>query len=220
MASGGSPIVGGMAEGIGTEGHRACLMKGTPTVAVLGTGIDVPFPRSNNKLYTEISQNGLILSEYEPGERGYPGNFPARNRIISGLARDVIVVEGAYKSGSMITARLALDQGRNVYAVPGNINQPGSTGVNALIADGAMPITNMDKLLETLGIEGKQIEISLANCSEDELRILEIVQHSPGISCDELALISYENGAKIARMVCSLELRGLLRLEGNRLFYS
>lgn len=220
IAACGIPIVSGMAEGIDAECHKACLRKGTPTVAVLGTGIDVPFPKSNKDLYTEITQKGLILSEYEPGDHGMAYHFPARNRIISGLADNVIIVEGAYKSGSMITARLALDQGRNVFAVPGNINQPASTGVNSLIFDGAVPIINIEEVLETLGLDNRQMEIALVSADEKELKLLEIIGKNPGISCDEIALISGESAAKIMRTICSLELRGLVRIDGSRLYRS
>jgi len=220
IAACGIPIVSGMASGIDTKSHRGCLDKGTGTVAVLGTGIDVPFPESNRGLYDEIAGKGLILSEYAPGEVGYPSNFPRRNRIISGLASKVIVVEGAYRSGSMITARLALEQGREVFAVPGNINQPGSMGVNRLIQDGAFPITDMNEVLEILGISGGQIEMAMVNASKEELLLMDLIRHNPGITTDEIADQTKDTAAKVLSMAIGLELKGLIRSEGKRLFFT
>lgn len=220
IAGCGIPIVSGMAEGIDSESHKGCLDRGTGTVAVLGTGIDVPFPKSNIALYEKIAQNGLILSEYPPGGKGYASNFPARNRIIAGLCSKLIVVEGQYKSGSMITARLALNQGRDVYAVPGNINQPGSLGVNSLIADGAIPIISIDELFETLGIVGTQLRIALANARPEELKILDAIRNAPGISVEELAINMSIRPELLSGTICRMELKDLLKSDGNRLYYT
>ena len=216
----GIPVVSGMASGIDTCSHRGSLDKGTGTVAVLGTGIDVPFPESNRALYEEIAAKGLILSEYEPGTPGWKENFPRRNRIISGLASKVIVVEGAYKSGSMITARLALEQGREVFAVPGNINQPGSMGVNRLIQDGAFPLTDMNEVLEALGISGDQLQMAIANASGAELKMMDMIRHNPGITADEIADLTKETAAGVLAMAMRMELKGLIRSEGKRLFFT
>ena len=220
IAACGIPIVSGMASGIDTKAHRGCLDKGTGTVAVLGTGIDIPFPASNRDLYDEIANKGLVISEYEPGNAGWASNFPRRNRIISGLSSKVIVVEGAYKSGSMITARLALEQGREVFAVPGNINQPGSMGVNRLIQDGAFPITDMNEVLEILGISGGQIEMAIANASKEELKMMDLIRLNPGITTDEIADQTKESAARILAMAMGLELKGLIRSEGKRFFFT
>lgn len=216
----GIPIVSGMAYGIDGCAHRACLKAGTPTVAVLGTGIDIPYPPSNKDLYYEIAEKGLIISEYPPGAPGMKYNFPQRNRIISGLASKVIVCEGAYKSGSMITAQLAITQGRDVYAVPGNINQPGSSGVNSLIFDGATPIIDLDETLEVLGIEGQQISLAILNASKAELELLAIIRENPGITTDELSFVSKIEISKILTLISAMELKSLIRSEGKRLFYS
>lgn len=220
IAACGIPIVSGMAYGIDSEAHKACLEMGTPTVAVLGTGIDVIYPESNRRLYHEIAEKGLIISEYCPGTPATQYTFPRRNRIISGLASKVIVTEGAYKSGSMITAKLALSQGREVFAVPGNINQPMSSGVNSLIFDGAMPIINLDELLATLGIKDTQLEIAIANADPEDLKLLEIIRDNPGITPDELAAVVYEEVKYVLSRVCAMELKGLVRSEGKRLFFS
>ena len=220
IAGCGIPVVSGMAEGIDSQAHRGCLDAGTPTVAVLGTGIDVPFPKSNTELYYRIAGEGLILSEYGPGVTGHKQNFPARNRIISGLSKAVIVAEGAFKSGSMITAGLALAQNRDVYAVPGNINQPNSTGVNSLIADGAYPIISMDDVLETLGIVGNQIEMAISNANPQELKLMEHIKLNPGITAAEIAQDLYEGISTVLSMLCRLELKGIIRSEGGRYYFT
>ncbi len=137
LAKAGLTIVSGMARGIDTAAHKAALSEEGATIAVLGCGVDVLYPSENRKLYGEISQKGLLLSEFPLGAPAYPQNFPIRNRIVSGLSLGVIVVEGAQHSGSAITAKLAMDQGREVFAVPGNITSKMSWGPNLLIKDGA-----------------------------------------------------------------------------------
>ena len=134
----GAVIISGMASGIDSSAHTGALMAKAPTVAVLGCGVDVIYPPSNKTLYQKIAENGTIISEYPPGTRPYGSNFPVRNRIISGLSLGVVVVEAPEKSGALITAGLALEQGRDVFAVPGNIDAFESAGSNRLIRDGAI----------------------------------------------------------------------------------
>lgn len=143
-------IVSGMAKGIDGEGHKGALEAGGKTIAVLGSGVDVPYPLENIELYKDIIQNGLVVSEYIVGTKPEAGNFPARNRIVSGLAQGVVVVEAKANSGSMITVDFALEQGKNVYAVPGNINSPNSTGTNELIKTGAQLITSYEDVINGL----------------------------------------------------------------------
>lgn len=143
-------IVSGMAKGIDGEGHKGALEAGGKTIAVLGSGVDVPYPLENIELYKDIIQNGLVISEYIVGTKPEAGNFPARNRIVSGLAQGVVVVEAKANSGSMITVDFALDQGKNVYAVPGNINSSNSTGTNELIKSGAQLITSHEDVINGL----------------------------------------------------------------------
>src|SRR3954452_4839469 len=136
LAKAGLTITSGMARGIDTAAHRATLSEEGSTIAVLGCGVDVLYPSENRRLYEEIGRKGLLVSEFPMGAPAYPQNFPIRNRIISGLSLGVIVVEGAQHSGSAITAKLAMDQGREVFAVPGNITSKMSWGPNLLIKDG------------------------------------------------------------------------------------
>lgn len=136
LAKAGLTIVSGMARGIDTAAHKAALAEDGATIAVLGCGVDVLYPADNRKLYEEISRRGLLLSEFPMDAPAFPQNFPIRNRIVSGLSFGVIVVEGAQHSGSAITAKLAMDQGRDVFAVPGNVTSKMSWGPNLLIKDG------------------------------------------------------------------------------------
>lgn len=137
LARAGVTIVSGMARGIDTTAHKAALAAEGPTIAVLGCGVDVVYPSENRKLAAELAAKGLIVSEFPMEATAFPQNFPIRNRIISGLSCGILVVEGAQYSGSAITARLAIDQGREVFAVPGNITSKMSWGPNLLIKQGA-----------------------------------------------------------------------------------
>jgi DNA processing protein len=137
LARAGLAIVSGMARGIDTAAHRAALAEDGDTVAVLGCGVDVLYPADNRKLYDDIARRGLLISEFPMGVPAYPQNFPIRNRIVSGISSGVLIIEGAQHSGSAITARLAMDQGREVFAAPGNITSKMSWGPNLLIKQGA-----------------------------------------------------------------------------------
>ena len=137
LARAGLGIASGMARGIDTATHKAALAAGGNTVAVLGCGVDIVYPSENRKLAAEIAEKGLLLSEFPMGATAFPQNFPIRNRVISGMSVGILVVEGAQYSGSAITARLALDQNRELFAVPGNITSKTSWGPNLLIKQGA-----------------------------------------------------------------------------------
>ncbi len=136
LAKAGLTIISGMARGVDTAAHRAALNADGCTIAVLGCGVDVLYPSSNRKLYDDIAKRGLLLSEFPMEAPAFPQNFPVRNRIVSGLSLGVLIVEGAQHSGSAITAKLAMDQGREVFAVPGNITSKMSWGPNLLIKEG------------------------------------------------------------------------------------
>lgn len=152
VAMSGWPVVSGLAAGVDAAAHQGCLDGSGRAVAVLGSGINVWYPASNRTLGERIIRSGgVVVSEFPPGIRPEPWRFPARNRIISGLARVVIVVEAAVRSGALITARLALEQGREVIAVPGDIDRESSAGCNLLIRDGAYPLVGLDELVDALG---------------------------------------------------------------------
>src|SRR5579875_447961 len=152
LARAGLSIVSGMARGIDTAAHKACLRENGDTIAVLGCGIDVLYPADNRKLYEDIGKRGLLVSEFPMGAPAYPQNFPIRNRIVSGLSLGVLVVEGAQHSGSAITARLAMDQGREVFAIPGNITSKMSWGPNLLIKQGAKLVQEWSDITNELPV--------------------------------------------------------------------
>ncbi len=156
LAHAGLAIASGMARGIDTAAHRGALAAGGDTVAVLGCGVDVVYPSENKKLAAEVVEKGLILSEFPMGSIAFPQNFPIRNRIISGLSVGVLVVEGAQYSGSAITAKLAMDQGRDVFAVPGNITSKMSWGPNLLIKQGARLIQDWNDVISELPPEARR----------------------------------------------------------------
>lgn len=137
LAKAGLTIISGMARGVDTAAHKAALNENGDTIAVFGCGVDVLYPADNRKLYQDIAKRGLLLSEFPLGTPAYPQHFPIRNRIVSGISLGVLIVEGAQHSGSAITAKLAMDQGRDVFAVPGNITSKMSWGPNLLIKQGA-----------------------------------------------------------------------------------
>lgn len=152
LAKRGLGIVSGMARGIDSAAHWGCIKGRGFTIAVLGTGVDVAYPSSNQKLRGRITESGTMISEFPMGTSPEPRNFPIRNRVISGLSRGVVIVEATKKSGSLITASSGLDQGREVFAVPGNVYSLKSTGCHFLIKQGAKLVENPDDILEELGL--------------------------------------------------------------------
>ncbi|HHV29858.1 MAG TPA: DNA-protecting protein DprA [Clostridium sp.] len=172
LAGYGITVVSGMARGIDSFAHKGALEAKGRTIAVLGCGLDIVYPYENKKLMESIVENGACLSEYLPGTTPVAGNFPARNRIISGISLGVIVIEAGERSGSLITANLALDQGREVFALPGNVNSMNSTGTNKLIKEGAKIVTGIDDILEELNIcftEEKIKDFFTKNLKDDRL---------------------------------------------------
>lgn len=152
FAASGIAVVSGLARGIDTAAHRGALASGGSTVAVLGTGVDVPYPAANRDLHASLVASGAVVSEFEPGAKASLGCFPRRNRIIAALAKVTFVVEAPFKSGAINTAAQALDLGRVVAAVPGPIDSPRSAGSNLLLRDGAQVITSMDDALALFGV--------------------------------------------------------------------
>jgi len=156
LAHAGLTIVSGMARGVDTAAHKGALSCGGDTVAVLGCGVDVVYPAENRKLAAELAAKGLLVSEFPMGATAFPQNFPIRNRIISGISLGVLVVEGAQYSGSAITAKLAMDQGREVFAVPGNITNKLAWGPNLLIKQGAKLVQDWNDVVSELPAESRR----------------------------------------------------------------
>lgn len=171
LAGSGVSVISGLAEGIDAGGHTGALEGGGRTYAVLGCGVDICYPKKNQELYDKIPENGGILSEFLPGTEPRPGYFPVRNRVISGLADVVIVIEAKKRSGSLITADYALDQGKEVYALPGRVTDALSYGCNRLISEGAGMILSVESFLEQLHLknpDGKKIDKNLKLCLAKE----------------------------------------------------
>jgi DNA processing protein len=166
LAKSGLVIVSGMARGIDTSAHRAALAVGGDTIAVFGCGVDLAYPVENRHLYDTIAEKGLLISEFPMGAPAYPQNFPIRNRVVSGLAEGVLIIEGAQYSGSAITARLATDQGREVFAVPGNITSRMSWGPNLLIKQGAKLVQEWTDVINELPA---RVRRELTDCGQQKI---------------------------------------------------
>ena len=208
LARGGASIVSGMALGVDAAAHIAALEAGSPTIAVLGTGADVAYPRAHTALLRDITARGLVLSESPPGAHSGPGSFPRRNRIIAALATLTIVVEAPERSGALITSRCALDLGRDVAAVPGPIDSVQSYGTNELIREGAHPITSVAESLRLAGLAvPARISPQLAN--ENETRIWAALENTAG-SLDDLCGRVGLPVAQCLSTVTDLELRGIV----------
>jgi DNA processing protein len=208
LAAAGLVVVSGLARGVDGEAHRGALEAGGLTVAVLGCGIDRDYPASNAQLSRRIEEQGLVVSEYEPGVEPAPWRFPARNRIIAGLCEAVVVVEARERSGALITADFALDEGREVFAVPGEITAGLSIGTNALVKLGATPLTSAQDVLDALGIE-RPVEVDAVDVSPVAARILELVRDAP-CGADELTTRGVRAAGAISAALTELELAGLV----------
>jgi len=164
-------VVSGMARGVDSMSHQEAIVHGGLTIAVLGCGLDICYPPENRELRDKIAKNGCLISEYPPGVPPHARHFPARNRIISGLSHLLIVVEAAKRSGTLITVDQALDQGRSVMAVPGNITNKYSQGTNNLIKQGAEPVCSTEDILEVLGLDDVAVQTSLIDIDGDTPQI-------------------------------------------------
>jgi len=220
----GVTVISGLARGIDTEAHRTALECGGRTIAVLGSGIDVIYPRENRELAGRIVERGAIVSEFAPGTTPEPGFFPRRNRIISGLSLGVVIVEAHRRSGALITARFAADQGREVFAVPGPIDHPGSLGPHRLIQDGAKLVTDIEDVFEEIPqlrraadkpqkVGGGDPEVIL---NPPERQLFESLTGDP-IAVDELIARLRWEPSRLLAILFSLEVKGLVRqLAGKR----
>jgi DNA processing protein len=216
LASAGLITVSGGAFGIDTAAHRGALAAGGLTVAVLGSGIDVPHPRGNRSLFEAIESSGTLLSEYPPGVPPEPFRFPARNRLIAALSRGVVVVEGATKSGTRITAEHAIDLGLDVFAVPGSVTNPLAETPLGLIREGATLIRGAEDLLHDLGIDPERLGRGPApeGLPEDERLVFDLLA-GPMLPA-AIARAAGLSPADALSALIGLELRGLVRGSGGR----
>ena len=226
-AQAGVVIVSGMARGLDAVAHRAALESGGSTIGVLGNGLGVIYPAANRALYERVAQDGLLLTEFPPGERPTAGSFPRRNRLISGLARVTVVVEAGAGSGALITAGTGLDQGREVLAVPGNITSAVSVGTNRLIRDGASPLLEPADLLQhfpelagrvpaadMVASESRPLPATL---SSDERELAGLFGKEP-IHPDQLATRSMRPVGEVLGLLCGLEIAGVVEQGPGRVF--
>lgn len=228
LAMRGVTIVSGMARGIDSAAHRGALRAKGRTIAVMGGGHNHIYPPENEKLYNEIANTGAVITEYEDDFEPIPRNFPARNRIISGLSLGVVVVEAAKNSGALITANFAAEQGRTVFAVPGKISSHTSSGTNELIKDGARLVQSADDIMEELSLvemkplsggdkEKKDKSITKMtkayiynSLTEDERKIYKILSDEP-IYIDDIFNKATLNPAKGSKALLSLQIKSLIR---------
>ncbi|MBN1695446.1 DNA-processing protein DprA [candidate division WOR-3 bacterium] len=216
----GITVISGMAMGIDTQAHIGALEGNGRTLAIMGTGIDLIYPASNRNLAQKIVEHGALLTELPPLSRALPYHFPARNRIISGLSKAVIAVEAAERSGVFSTVRWALEYGRDVYALPGDINRKVSEGTNKLIKNGAIPLTSYKDILENTGLEIKEVKEKdikkIPDLSEQEEIVYKVLEVEPK-STDVLVSETGLNPKVIMTTMALLELKGLSReISGKR----
>lgn len=209
LAAAGVVVISGMARGIDGEAHRGALAAGGATVAVLGCGIDRDYPAAHAQLAREIAESGLIVSEYEPGVEPAPWRFPARNRIIAGLSRAVVVVEARERSGALITVDFALEQGRDVLAVPGEITSALSAGSNALLRHGAAPVLDVEDILDVVGVVFEAPP--RAEPEGDAGRVLAVLRDAPA-TVDEIARTLGLSAGETTALLTTLELEGLVEV--------
>jgi len=219
----GITIVSGMARGIDTVAHRSAIKYGGRTIAVIGSGLDICYPPENKELFEKISENGYVLSEYKLGTEPDSINFPKRNRIISGLSLGVIVVQANIKSGALITAQYALEQNREVFAIPANINNKKSSGCNKLIKNGAKLVENIDDIIseikqfQEINNVNKHLNTNYhsVNITKNEKLIVSLLKDKK-LHIDELQIGSSLSSSELFSLVLELEMKEIVRvLPGN-----
>ncbi|HXN05460.1 MAG TPA: DNA-processing protein DprA, partial [Nitrospiria bacterium] len=229
LAREGLTVVSGFATGVDRAAHLAALEGGGRTIAVLGCGLDIDYPSKSMELKEMICAQGAVISEFPMGTQPYPSNFPRRNRVISGISLGVLVVEAALKSGSLVTASAALEQGREIFAVPGSFNNPLSKGTHRLIQSGAKLVTEVSDILDEIDVHlgsrhernrpevsGKARENPGFPLDPDEKTIYDILTVDP-VYLDDLSRKSGFAVSRCSEILLILELKGLIhRMEGNR----
>lgn len=217
LAKLGITIVSGLAYGIDAESHKGALEANGRTIAILGSGVDLIYPPSNKEIYNKIIEKGAVISEFPIGTKPSSFNFPFRNRLISAFSLATLVVEAEEKSGSLITAAFALEQAREVFAVPGNITSKLSKGTNLLIKDGATPFLSVDDILE--GVKEfrnlKRDNSLFVEITGDEEKILQALENDKLTLEDISSKINFES-LELLRLLANLEFKGFVKKEGGR----
>ncbi|MCI0512082.1 DNA-processing protein DprA [candidate division KSB1 bacterium] len=216
-------VVSGLARGIDTLAHATALRTGGRTLAVLGSGVDIVYPAENKKLFAEIIEKGAVISEFLMGTLPDAPNFPRRNRIVSGIALGVLVVEAGHKSGALITANLALEQNREVFSIPGNINSPKSMGCNHLIQEGAKLAVRVDDIFDELNpqlehlLKRQKIEQKIIQVTDLERKVLDSLSHE-ALHIDKIAEINQLTISQILGILLTLELKELVQQMPGKYF--
>lgn len=223
MAAAGFVITSGMALGIDAASHQGALNAGGLTIAVAGTGLDRVYPARHKQLATDIVAHGALVSEFPPGTTAKAGHFPRRNRIISGLCQGLLVVEAAQQSGSLITARMALEQNREVFAIPGSIYNPLARGCNALIREGAKLVETVEDIFEELGqynqsYKAIDAQINATVLDLEQQNLLKLIPYSP-ITVDNLVQESGYAVEVVSSMLLFLELQGYIAAAAGGSYY-
>lgn len=216
LARRGIVVASGLARGVDSAAHRGCLQAGGPTAAVLGSGLDRIYPAEHDSLAASIAKQGVLVSELAPGADPQPEHFPLRNRIISGISLGVVVVEASEKSGSLITARCALDQGRDVMAVPGSVLSGRNRGSHGLLKDGAKVIESADDILGELGWPMAVPSDRNPNKALNRDPLLARMEPGEPYELDTLAELAGTTGARLLSRLMELELQGLVGASGGR----
>ena len=217
LARRGITVVSGLARGVDSAAHRGALVEAGRTVAVLGSGVDIVYPPEHSRLALDVTRHGALLSELPPGTTPKAAHFPQRNRVISGLSLAVVVVEASERSGSLITARLALEQGREVMAVPGNVLNGRNRGAHALLKDGAKVVEDVDDILEEIRPNGRVVgDTPAADVASDDL-VLRHLSRGESYDLDDLIALSGLDGPRLLPRLLELELAGrVVRRDGGR----
>jgi DNA processing protein len=224
LAARGLVIVSGMARGIDAIGHQGAMDASGRAIGVLGTGIDVCYPKENKKLYEKVLERGVIISEFPLHTHPAPENFPVRNRIVAGMPLGVVVIEGAQYSGSLITARLAMEFGREVFGVPGNVTQPVSFAPNQLIKQGAKLVTDAEDVIEELPtpvraalLQAEQPEaeqrnrLAAASLNGSQKKLYELLNAEAPMPIDDIVERSGLNSSDVLATLFDLEMKGIIR---------
>ncbi len=217
LARNGVTVVSGLARGIDSTAHKAALNAGGRSIAVLGSGVDRIYPDENRELAEKMIERGALISDYPLGTPPEGTNFPPRNRLISGLCIAVVIVEAGHKSGALITANFAVNQGREVFAVPGNIFAPQSKGTNRLVRDGAHPLLSPEDLLAALDltmVTEHQSARTVLPADATEAALFEILGHEP-MHVDEIGLLAKLPIAQVSSSLALMELKGMVRQVGG-----